>query len=111
MTIGVTWHIIEYYWMLCPAMQGYYVRSLRRHLELSQKELAKLAKVTTKTVDLLENNQPLPLDDKREILSQLYAKKPATLSRLHLGRNKDINDVINVMLISVREKDCRLFIS
>ena len=66
---------VAYYWIGCIVMQGYYVRSLRRHLELSQKELAKLAKVSPEAVDLFENNQPLPLDDKRKILSQLYARK------------------------------------
>ena len=75
MTIRVIWHIIGYYWLWGIDMQGYYVRSLRRHLELSQKWLAKLAKVSSKAVDLLENNQPLPPDDKRKILSHLYAKK------------------------------------
>ena len=60
-------------------MQGYWVKSLRTHLELSQKELAKLAHVSPKAVDLFEHNQPLPLDDKRKILSQLYAQKASKL--------------------------------
>jgi len=50
-------------------------KKLRLHLELSQKELAKLAKVSPKAVDLLEHNQPLPSDDRRKIITQLYAKK------------------------------------
>lgn len=61
-------------------MQGFWARSLRTHLELSQKELAKLAKVSPKAVDLLENNQPLPLEEKRKILTQLYAEKARKLS-------------------------------
>jgi transcriptional regulator with XRE-family HTH domain len=54
---------------------GYWARSLRTHLELSQKEIAKLARVPLKSVDLLENNEPLPLDEKRKILKELYAIK------------------------------------
>ena len=61
-------------------MQGFWARSLRTHLELSQKELAKLAKVSRKAVDLLENNQPLPLEEKQKILTQLYAEKARKLS-------------------------------
>jgi len=56
-------------------MSDSWARNLRINLELKQNELAKLAKVTPKAVDLLENNQPLPLGDKRKILAMLYAKK------------------------------------
>ena len=56
-------------------MQGYWARSLRMYLELSQKKLAKIAKVSPKAVDLLENNQPLRLEEKQKILTQLYAEK------------------------------------
>lgn len=72
MTIRVLMHIIR---RGVAAMQGYWVRSLREHLELSQKELAKLAKVSPKAVDLLEHDQPLPSDDRHKIITQLYAKK------------------------------------
>ena len=44
------------------------------YLELTQKELAKLAKVPLKYVCLLEHGQ-LPLEEKRRILSLLYAEK------------------------------------
>jgi len=54
---------------------GYWARSLRTHLELSQKEIAKLAKVPLKSVNLLENNEPLPLEEKRKILKELYSIK------------------------------------
>ena len=54
---------------------GFWARNLRIYLELTQKELAKLAKVSPRAVDLLEHNQPLPLDDKRKILKELYAMK------------------------------------
>jgi len=56
-------------------MLGFWARNLRIYLELSQKELAKLAKVSPKAVDLFESNQPLPLEDKRKILTELYARK------------------------------------
>ena len=60
-------------------MYGLWARNLRIHLELSQKELAKLAKVSPKAVDLLEHNEPLPLEEKRRILAQLYAEKARKL--------------------------------
>ena len=56
-------------------MLGFWARNLRTYLELTQKDLAKLAKVSPKAVDLFESNQPLPLDDKRKILTQLYMRK------------------------------------
>lgn len=58
-----------------PIMLGSWAKNLRIYLELSQKEVAKLAKVSLKSVDLFENNEPLPLDDKRKILRELYAEK------------------------------------
>jgi DNA-binding XRE family transcriptional regulator len=61
-------------------MLGFYARNLRMHLELTQKELAKLAQVSSKAVDMFENNQPLPLEEKRKILTQLYAEKARKLS-------------------------------
>jgi transcriptional regulator with XRE-family HTH domain len=54
---------------------GCWAKSLRTHLELSQKEIAKLAGVPLKSVDLLENNEPLPLEEKRKILRELYLIK------------------------------------
>ena len=50
------------------------------HLELTQKELAKLARVSSKAVDMFENNQPLPLEEKQKILTKLYAEKARRLS-------------------------------
>jgi DNA-binding XRE family transcriptional regulator len=54
---------------------GFWAKSLRTDLELSQKDIAKLASVPLKSVDLLENNEPLPLNEKRKILKELYSKK------------------------------------
>ena len=56
-------------------MMGVQVRDLRVYLELTEKELAKIAKVSTKAVYLFEHSQPMPLDDKRKILTVLYARK------------------------------------
>ena len=54
---------------------GHKVKYLRIAQGLTQRELASIAKVSLKAVDLLEQNQPLPLDDKRKILIELYARK------------------------------------
>lgn len=65
-------------------MSRLWAKNLRISLELTQKELAEIAKVPPKAVDLLEHNRPLPLDDKRKILTKLYAlKKSANLGKLH----------------------------
>lgn len=61
-------------------MLGFYARNLRMHMELTQKELAKLARVSSKAVEMLESNQPLPLEEKQKILTQLYAEKSRRLS-------------------------------
>lgn len=61
-------------------MLGFYARSLRVYLGLSPKELAKLAKVSPKAVDLLECNQPLQLDDKRKIMAELYKRKASNFA-------------------------------
>ena len=54
---------------------GFLARNLRIYLDLSQKEVAKLAKVSPNSVDLFEHNQPVPLDDRRRILKELYMRK------------------------------------
>ena len=54
---------------------GFLARNLRLYLDLSQKELAKIARVSPESVDLFEHNQPLPLDEKRKILKELYQRK------------------------------------
>ena len=56
-------------------MHGYLARNIRMQLGLDQKGLAKIAHVSRKAVDLLENNEPLKLGDKRKILAHLYAEK------------------------------------
>lgn len=56
-------------------MYGQLAKTLRIQLNLKQKELAKMAKVSKRSVQLFENNEPLVLAEKRKILSQLYAEK------------------------------------
>ena len=54
---------------------GYKVKNLRVSQGLTKRELAGIAKVSPQAVALLEQGQPLPLDDKRKILTELYARK------------------------------------
>jgi transcriptional regulator with XRE-family HTH domain len=54
---------------------GYNVRKLRISRMLSQQQLADLAGVSRKQVALFEHNLPLPLDCKRRILKELWARK------------------------------------
>ena len=52
-----------------------WARDLRLNLELTQKELAKLAGVSAKAVDLFEHGLPLTLGEKRQILAELYTRR------------------------------------
>ncbi len=54
---------------------GSRVRRLRVRCRLSQQELADLAGVPLEQVDLFEHDLPLPLDSRRRILKELWAKK------------------------------------
>jgi len=54
---------------------GFKARRLRISQLLTQQELANLAGVFLEEVDLFERNLPLPLDAKRKILKELWAKK------------------------------------
>ena len=56
--------------MLC-----YYAKSLRTYLNLSPKQLAKLANVYAKSVELMESGAPVQLGDKRKIMAALYMRK------------------------------------
>jgi transcriptional regulator with XRE-family HTH domain len=57
------------------ASTGSKVKRLRIASLLTQQELADLAGVTREQVDLFERNLPLPLDARRRILRELWAKK------------------------------------
>jgi DNA-binding XRE family transcriptional regulator len=57
------------------ASTGFKVKRLRIGSLLTQQELAEMAGVTREQVDLFERNLPLPLDCKRRILRELWAKK------------------------------------
>ena len=54
---------------------GFKVKQLRIANLLTQQELADLAGVSREQVDLFERNLPLPLDCRRRILRELWAKK------------------------------------
>lgn len=54
---------------------GIKVKRLRLSSLLTQKELADLAGVSREEVNLFERGLPLPLDSKRKILKELWAKK------------------------------------
>jgi transcriptional regulator with XRE-family HTH domain len=56
-------------------MHGYLARNIRTQLGLDQKELARIAHVSRKSVSSFENNEPLKLLDRQKILSRLYAEK------------------------------------
>lgn len=61
---------------------GPWVRNLRVYLELTQQELACLAKVTSQEVNLLEHNKPLSSDAKRGILKELCTIRVHNWDRL-----------------------------
>lgn len=54
---------------------GFKSKKLRIFHLLTQQELANMAGVSVEDVDLLEHNLPLPLDNKRKILKELWARK------------------------------------
>jgi transcriptional regulator with XRE-family HTH domain len=57
------------------SMLGFKARKLRISEHITKQELAEMAGVTVESVDLFEHNLPLPLDNKRKILRELWAKK------------------------------------
>jgi DNA-binding XRE family transcriptional regulator len=61
---------------------GLWVRSLRLYLNLTQQELAGLAKVTPEEIDLLEHNKPLLPDAKLRIMKELCTRRLINWSRL-----------------------------
>jgi DNA-binding transcriptional regulator YiaG len=54
---------------------GSIVHRLRVYLHLSEQELADIAGVPFEQVGLFEHNLPVPLDSKRRILKELWARK------------------------------------
>jgi transcriptional regulator with XRE-family HTH domain len=57
------------------SLLGTQARKLRIAQHLSQQELADTAGVSVEAVGLFEHNLPLPLDNKRKILRELWAEK------------------------------------
>ena len=54
---------------------GFKAKRLRISQRLTQRELANIAGVSQEEVELFEQNQPVPLDSRRKILKELWAKK------------------------------------
>jgi DNA-binding XRE family transcriptional regulator len=54
---------------------GYTARKLRIAQRITKSQLAEMAGVTEEAITLFEHNMPLPLDYKRRILRELWAKK------------------------------------
>lgn len=54
---------------------GFKAKRLRISQRLTQRELASMAGVSQEEVELFEQNQPVPLDSRRRILKELWAKK------------------------------------
>jgi transcriptional regulator with XRE-family HTH domain len=54
---------------------GSQVRKLRISIHLTQQQLAEAAGVSTEEVNLLEQNLPVPLDSKRKVFKELWARK------------------------------------
>lgn len=50
---------------------GPWVRELRLYLKLTQKEIARIARVRQEDINLLERNQPLSSEIKSRILAEL----------------------------------------
>ncbi len=59
---------------------GSRVRRLRISSFLTQKELASLAGVSLKEVDSFEHSLPVPLETRRRILRELWARKASRYS-------------------------------
>ena len=54
---------------------GFKARKLRVSSLMTQQELADMAGVSQEEVNLFERDLPLPLDSKRKILKELWARK------------------------------------
>jgi len=54
---------------------GPWLQNLRVYLQLTQKEIARIARVTAKEVNSLENNEPLPADTRHRIMKALNSMR------------------------------------
>ena len=57
------------------SLLGLKARKLRLFLHIDKQELADAAGVSLNSVDLFEQNLPIPLDEKRRILKELWSSK------------------------------------
>ena len=84
MLVCPVWSFYPYHWgkimtkVLTLAREssiGFKARRLRISQLLTQRQLAKMAGVSLEEVELFEHNLPVPLDSRRKILRELWAKK------------------------------------
>ena len=54
---------------------GSQVRKLRISVHMTRQQLADAAGVSTEEVSLIEQNLPVPLDSKRKVFKELWARK------------------------------------
>ena len=54
---------------------GFKAASVRISLQLTQQELADIVGISKDDVDFFEHNLPIPLDIKRKLLKELWARK------------------------------------
>ena len=57
---------------------GYWARSVRIAMQLTQQKLADSAGVSQEDVDLFEHNLPVRLDARRKLLRELWAARRAS---------------------------------
>jgi transcriptional regulator with XRE-family HTH domain len=57
------------------ASPGFKAKKLRTSNHLTRRELAKIAGVSPDEINLFERNLPVPLDARRRILKELWARK------------------------------------
>ena len=60
---------------------GPWARSVRRALQLTQRELADIAGVSLQDVSLFEQSLPVKLDSRRKLLRELWAARGVERSR------------------------------
>ena len=54
---------------------GSWARNLRISLQLMQQDLAEIIGASPEDVDLFEHNLPIPLDIKRKLMRELWARR------------------------------------
>jgi hypothetical protein len=57
------------------SLLGFKARKLRISLRIDKQELSDATGVSLDSLDLFEHNLPVPLDEKRRILKELWSRK------------------------------------